>query len=70
MKIHYKGMTINQQWCPPTLSPQWLFGSRTGYIGYGVVGLCMPELRSVADARKMIDRYVAGDIIINNDAIA
>jgi len=62
MKIHYKGMTINQQYIDPTYSDQWVFGTKSGRMGYGVVGLCLADLLTVADARTMIDKFVSGKI--------
>ncbi len=64
MKIHYKGMVITQQYQQANRTEDWPFGRDYGYMGYGIVGLCLPELKSVADAKRMIDNYVAGKILI------
>lgn len=60
MKIHYKGMTIVQA----MVDPMW----GASRIGYGVLGVCLPELRSIKDAKEMVDNYLAGKINLNQDS--
>lgn len=54
MKIHYKGVQINQVYVPSNITHDWPFG-HAGYWGWQVMGY--DPVKTVAEAKKIIDNH-------------